>query len=56
MDETYDPDDQFFQSFKAGYYAGLSDRQIKRLEALSEQIGDRLEEAFWNLYLGWQKS
>ena len=60
MDETYDPDDQFFQAFKAGFYAGCSDRQRARLEALDAELKARgelgLDKSFWSVYLGWLKS
>lgn len=51
-EHTYDPDDQFFAAFKAGYRAGLSSRQRRHLDYLAEQVPD-LDEAFWKMYVGW---
>ena len=56
MAETYDPDDQFFQAFKAGFFAGCSGRQRQRLLELDEQLNGELDRSYWSLYLGWLKS
>lgn len=48
----YDPQDQFFQAFKAGYRAGLSIRQRARIDELERQVPD-LDHTFWKIYVGW---
>lgn len=48
MDAAYDPDDQFFQAFKAGYLRYRTDRPTEAHRPVNEQ-------GMWDHYLGWLK-
>ncbi len=44
MDVTYDPDDQFYQAFRAGFLRSKKERQIP---------DEALEGGIWALYISW---
>ena len=47
MDETFDPDDQFFQAFKAGYILGVKNT--------SQNFAPPLDQYLWDEYITWLK-
>jgi hypothetical protein len=48
VDETYDPDDQFFQAFKAGF--------LLVVDLVTDDEGVEYDLALWLDYIDWQKS